>query len=118
MATTCETRYASSPKTVKNYDTDQLREEFLIDNLMEEGKIHWTYSHYDRYMAGSAVPLKSLTLETIAPLKANYFLGRREIGSIKVTYYAGFAWKESKQYPTRASWEKYVQEFGLKLILH
>jgi hypothetical protein len=33
----------------------------------------------------------------------------------KVTYYAGFAWKESKQYPTRASWEKYVQEFGLKI---
>jgi 4-deoxy-L-threo-5-hexosulose-uronate ketol-isomerase len=84
MATTYETRYASSPKTVKNYDTDQLREEFLIDNLMEEGKIHWTYSHYDRYMAGSAVPLKALTLETIDPLKANYFLERREMGIINV----------------------------------
>lgn len=33
----------------------------------------------------------------------------------KVTYYAGFTWKESNQYPTKASWEKYVQEFQLKI---
>ncbi len=84
MATSYESRYASSPKAVKQYDTEQLREEFLIDNLMEEGKINLTYSHYDRYIAGSAVPLKSLTLETIDPLKANYFLERREIGIINV----------------------------------
>ncbi len=84
MATSYESRYASGPKAVKQYDTDQLRDEFLIDNLMEEGKINLTYSHYDRYIAGSAVPLKPLTLETIDPLKAKYFLERREIGIINV----------------------------------
>ncbi|MGB5395275.1 MAG: 5-dehydro-4-deoxy-D-glucuronate isomerase, partial [Lutimonas sp.] len=60
MSTTYETRYASSPEAVKEYDTDQLRKEFLIDNLMKSDRVIWTYSHYDRYMAGSAVPLKPL----------------------------------------------------------
>lgn len=84
MSTTYETRYASSPEAVKGYDTDQLRKEFLIDNLMKSDKVNWTYSHYDRYMAGSAVPVKPLNLETIDPLKAKYFLERRELGIINV----------------------------------
>lgn len=82
--TNYSSRYASSPQAVKKYDTKQLREEFLIDNLMEEDTINLTYSHYDRYIAGSAVPLSTLTLETIEPLKSSYFLERREMGIINV----------------------------------
>ncbi|BFM45506.1 5-dehydro-4-deoxy-D-glucuronate isomerase [Flavobacterium sp. CFS9] len=77
-------RYASSPEAVKKYDTQELRNEFLIDDLMQEDEIVLTYSHYDRYIAGSAVPLKDLTLESIDPLKAGYFLERREMGIINV----------------------------------
>lgn len=84
MITQFESRYASSPNAVKNYDTQQLREEFLIDNLMQEDKVVLVYTHYDRYMAGSAVPIKPLKLETIDPLKADYFLERRELGIINV----------------------------------
>lgn len=82
--TNYSSRYASSPKAVKLYDTKQLRDEFLIDNLMEEGAINLTYSHYDRYIAGSAVPVAPLKLETIDPLKSSYFLERREMGIINV----------------------------------
>ncbi len=84
MSVNYESRYASSPEAVKQYDTTQLRDEFLIDNLMEVGKINLTYSHYDRYIAGSAVPTTPLTLEAIDPLKSVYFLERREIGIINV----------------------------------
>ncbi len=84
MSTSYETRYASSPQAVKQYDTAQLRSEFLIDNLMEIGKINLTYSHYDRYIAGSAVPIQPLALEAIDPLKSSYFLERREMGIINV----------------------------------
>ncbi|TPG38496.1 5-dehydro-4-deoxy-D-glucuronate isomerase [Flavobacterium pectinovorum] len=78
-------RYASSPEAVKKYDTQELRSEFLIDDLMQADEIVLTYSHYDRYIAGSAVPVKGdLTLESIDPLKASYFLERREIGIINV----------------------------------
>jgi 4-deoxy-L-threo-5-hexosulose-uronate ketol-isomerase len=85
MLTTFETRYASSPKAVKKYDTTQLRDEFLIPDLMQNGKVKWVYTHYDRYMAGGAVPTSSnLKLETIDPLKSEYFLERRELGIINV----------------------------------
>jgi len=85
MSTTFETRYASSPKAVKQYDTQQLRDEFLINDLMQNGNVKWVYTHYDRYMAGGAVPTTSdLVLETIDPLKADYFLERRELGIINV----------------------------------
>ncbi|MUH36560.1 5-dehydro-4-deoxy-D-glucuronate isomerase [Zobellia amurskyensis] len=79
-----ETRYASSPEAVKGYDTTQLRDEFLIENLLEQGKVNMTYSHYDRYITGGAVPETSLHLEAIDPLKSSYFLERREIGIINV----------------------------------
>lgn len=84
MSTTFETRYASSPKAVKQYDTQQLREEFLIEDLMQPGKVKFVYTHYDRYMAGGAVPTSDLKLETIEPLKADYFLERRELGIINI----------------------------------
>lgn len=84
MPTTFETRYASSPKAVKKYNTTQLRNEFLIDDLFQSGKIKFTYTHYDRYIAGGAMPTSALKLEAIDPLKADYFLERREMGIINV----------------------------------
>ncbi len=84
MAIAYETRYASSPEAVKKMDTEELRKEFLIPNLMEKGKLHLTYTHYDRYMAGGVVPDTPITLETIDPLKSEYFLERRELGIINV----------------------------------
>lgn len=84
MKTNYETRYASSPEAVKKYDTTELRNEFLVDNLMKQDEIVLVYSHYDRYIAGSAVPISPLTLEAIDPLKAENFLDRRELGVINV----------------------------------
>jgi 4-deoxy-L-threo-5-hexosulose-uronate ketol-isomerase len=85
MSISYESRYASSPQGVKSYDTAQLRNEFLIENLFESDKINLVYSHYDRFISGGVLPVnKSLTLETIDPLKAPYFLERRELGIINV----------------------------------
>ena len=85
MASTFETRYASSPQAVKKYDTQELRDEFLVPDLMQTGKVKWVYTHYDRYMAGGAVPTETnLKLKTIDPLKSEFFLERREIGIINV----------------------------------
>ena len=78
-------RYASHPESVKKFDTQKLRKEFLIDNLMKEDQLVLVYTHYDRYIAGSAVPLaKPIPLETFDTLKSTYFLERREIGVINV----------------------------------
>ncbi len=85
MNTNYKVRYASSPKEVKKMNTKQLRKEFLIKKVMNEDNIKWVYSHYDRYITGGVVPVKKVvTLETIDPLKAEYFLERRELGIINV----------------------------------
>lgn len=83
--TTSEFRYAANPKDVKKYDTQQLRDEFLIAPVFREDEIKLTYSMYDRYIVGGAMPVKKdLVLETIPYLKSENFLDRREMGVINV----------------------------------
>lgn len=85
MAIQFEERFASHPSDVKKYDTTQLREHFLIEQVMEADQIHLVYSHYDRYIAGGAVPVSGpLELTAVDALKAPYFCHRRELGIINV----------------------------------
>jgi 4-deoxy-L-threo-5-hexosulose-uronate ketol-isomerase len=80
-----EIRFESSRKEVSQMNTETLRENFLVENIFEPGKINWVYSHYDRMMIGAAIPGSGpLSLETFVSLKANYFLERREIGIINI----------------------------------
>ena len=53
-----DVRTASSPKDVKHYTTDRLREEFLIQDLFQADKINLVYIHIDRIITGAAVPGK------------------------------------------------------------
>ena len=74
---------ACHPDDVKHYDTEQLRSHFLMEKVMENDKIILTYTLYDRLVYGGIVPVtKTLELETIDPLKSEYFLQRRELGVI------------------------------------
>ena len=68
-----ELRTAVSPKDVKHYTTDRLREEFLIQNLFVPGEIKLVYSHIDRIITGAAVPVEPLTLTAGEELRAEYF---------------------------------------------
>lgn len=80
-----ELRTAASPKDVKHYTTERLREEFLIDDLFKPDDIKLVYSHIDRIITGSAVPVKkSLTLTAGDELRAKYFCERRELGVINI----------------------------------
>lgn len=79
-----EIRTASSPKDVKHYTTERLREEFLIQNLFVPNEIKLVYSHIDRIITGAAVPLSPLTLTAGEELRAEYFLQRREMGVINI----------------------------------
>ena len=76
---------ACHPDDVKNYNTEQLRSHFMMPKVMEQDKINLTYSMYDRIIYGGVVPVsKTVVLETIDPLKAQYFLERRELGVINI----------------------------------
>ncbi len=80
-----ELRTAASPKDVKYYTTERLREEFLIDPVFVADEIKLVYSHIDRIITGSATPVsKVLKLEAGDELRAEYFLERRELGIINI----------------------------------
>lgn len=80
-----EIRFQSSPKEVKGMTTEELRANFLIQQLMQDGKINLTYSHYDRVIVGGVKPGKeAIVLPNEPELRAEYFLERREIGIINV----------------------------------
>lgn len=78
-------RYHNSPKEVMHMSTADLRENFLIENVMQPGTLQLTYSHYDRVIIGGVVPAGSaVALENFENLKAEFFLERRELGVINV----------------------------------
>lgn len=80
-----ELRTASSPRDVKHYTTERLREEFLIQNLFVADEIKMVYSHIDRIITGAATPVaKTLELTAGDELRAEYFLERREMGIINI----------------------------------
>lgn len=80
-----ETRYASHPNDSKFYDTQELREKYLIDGLFVPGEMRLVYSHIDRIIAGSICPAdKALILEGSEELAADFFLQRRELGIINI----------------------------------
>ena len=80
-----ELRTASSPKDVKHYTTERLREEFLIQGLFAADEIKLVYSHIDRIITGTATPVgKKLELTAGDELRAEYFLQRRELGVINI----------------------------------
>ena len=73
------------PDDVKHYDTATLRERFMMPVVMAKDTINLTYSMYDRLIFGGVSPVAGVVeLETIDPLKADYFLERRELGVINV----------------------------------
>lgn len=89
LAAMAQTEYtvlrACHPDDVKRYDTEQLRSHFMMPKVMENDKVNLTYSMYDRIIYGGTVPVtKEVVLETIDPLKADYFLERRELGVINI----------------------------------
>lgn len=81
-----ELRTAASPRDVKHYTTQRLREEFLIEELFVLGEIRLVYSHIDRIITGAVVPVSTVPIALTAgeELKAEYFLQRRELGVINI----------------------------------
>ncbi|MBR3846837.1 MAG: 5-dehydro-4-deoxy-D-glucuronate isomerase, partial [Alistipes sp.] len=85
MKTNYEVRYAAHPEDAKHYDTARMRRDFLIEKVFSADEVNMVYSMYDRMVVGGAMPVQeALKLEAIDPLKAPYFLTRRELGIFNV----------------------------------
>ncbi len=83
MKTQIEERWGTHPNDVKNYDTTQLRKEFLVEKIFELDSVNMTYTHNDRLIFGGAMPGDTpLKLETVDLIRSEYFCERRELGVI------------------------------------
>lgn len=80
-----ETRYGSSPEMIRHFSTEQLRDEFLVEELFVPGKILLTYTHNDRMIFGGVTPTEeALEIKLSTELGVDYFLERRELGVINI----------------------------------
>ena len=78
-------RYANHPNDSKKYDTNQLREHYMVEEIFIDDKMELTYSHVDRIIFGGIKPVnESLKLEAGKSMGVDYFLERREMGVINV----------------------------------
>jgi 4-deoxy-L-threo-5-hexosulose-uronate ketol-isomerase len=82
---TISVRQACSPVEARRLDTQDLRSNFLVDNLFSPGHVAMTYSHFDRVVVGGAVPLdQALLLLSSKAIGSDPFLARREMGIINI----------------------------------
>ncbi len=80
-----ETRHAVDPETAKQFDTQHLRKNFCLSGMFARGDIRLTYTHYDRLIAGGAVPDgKDLVLAKVAETGTESVLDRREMTIVNI----------------------------------
>lgn len=73
------------PEDFKHYTTQQIRDKFLLDGLVQPDVVKFVYTHYDRMMLGVASPInQKVKLLTFDALKSENFLDRREIGVLNI----------------------------------
>lgn len=82
-------RYSSNQKDFKRYTTEEIRDEYLIENLYKPDEVTAVYSHVDRMVTLGIHPVN----ETISIDKGidcwknfgtQYFLERREVGIFNI----------------------------------
>ena len=64
-------RYSTGPNDVKRYTTEELRKEFLIQNLYQADTVQAVYSHVDRMVVWGIMPVNEelpISLNAVKPV--------------------------------------------------
>lgn len=82
-------RYSANPRDVKRFTTQELREEFLIEDLYRPDQVTAVYSHVDRMVTLGCMPVKETVsidkgIDVWANFGTHYFLERREVGMFNI----------------------------------
>ena len=82
-------RYSTNPNDVKKYTTEELRKEFLIQNLYKEDQVVSVYSHVDRMVVLGICPGHEQLpitkgIDVWKEFGTDYFLERREAGVFNI----------------------------------
>lgn len=82
-------RYSCSPRDVKRYTAQELRDEFLIEELYRPDEVTAVYSHVDRMVTLGCMPVHETVsvdkgIDVWASFGTQFFLERREIGIFNI----------------------------------
>ena len=73
--------YGAGPEDVKSYDTQRLRDAFLLTDVFAADAVNFTYTHVDRLIIGGAMPVeKHLAFGSGEDIGTPYLLSAREMG--------------------------------------
>ena len=80
-----EIRDAVHPEHAVLFDTEELREQFLIHELFKPDQFKLVYSYFDRLIVGGVCPIKPVTIDIDEKIiGAPFLLARRELGLINI----------------------------------
>ncbi|MEU4746068.1 5-dehydro-4-deoxy-D-glucuronate isomerase [Actinosynnema sp. NPDC023658] len=78
-------RYAIGPQQVRSMGTDELRRNYLVEDLFTEDEVRAVYSHHDRVVLVGALPRTGpLSLPTFPEIRSERFFDHREAGIVNV----------------------------------
>ncbi len=78
---TMKVLYGAGPADIGGYDTEKLREAFLVGDLFTPGALRLVYTHVDRLILGGAVPgADPIRFGDGAEIGTPYLLSAREMG--------------------------------------
>ena len=68
-------RFQNSPEETRRMSTQELRSNFLLEELAKDDQLQLVYSHYDRVIVGALKPAtKKMDLENYPELREEFFL--------------------------------------------
>ena len=84
-----EIRYSANQRDFKRYTTEEIRGEFLIENLYVPDQVKAVYSHVDRMVTLGCMPVHETVsidkgIDVWASFGTKYFLERREVGMFNI----------------------------------
>ncbi|WP_084438426.1 5-dehydro-4-deoxy-D-glucuronate isomerase [Shinella sp. HZN7] len=78
---TMKVLYGAAPDDVKGYDTQRLRDAFLMTDLFAADRVNFAYTHVDRLILGGAMPVETrLAFGSGEDIGTPYLLSAREMG--------------------------------------
>lgn len=82
-------RYSANQRDFKRYTTEEIRREFLIEELYRPDEVVAVYSHVDRMVVLGCMPVHEAVslekgLDVWASFGTHYFLERRELGMFNI----------------------------------